>query len=358
MSDTAGPSPRVADAVEAALAGAASWPVPHAAVGALWVPSGAAPGVPAAAAPGAAPGAPAAAAPGAPVSPPRAPAAAPGAPVSPPGAEGSPAALAGGPAGLCAARWGDHTRPQPWASVTKLLVALAVLVAVEEGTVDLDAAAGPPGATVRHLLAHASGLGPDGGVLAPPGRRRVYSNAGFELLAEVVAGGAGMPFADYLAEGVLHPLGMAGTFLPGGASPASGAIGPLDDLLRLAGELLAPRLVDPATLAAAVAVAFTGLPGVVPGLGRFERCDWGLGFELRDAKDPHWTGRANSPATFGHFGRSGSFLWVDPAAGCACAALSGRDFGPWALDCWPKLSDAVLGAVHPGGRQACVGSGP
>src|SRR5262245_43470950 len=45
-----------------------------------------------------------------------------------------------------------------WASVTKPASALATLVAAEEGVVDLDEPAGPPGATVRHLLAHASGL--------------------------------------------------------------------------------------------------------------------------------------------------------------------------------------------------------
>jgi hypothetical protein len=49
-------------------------------------------------------------------------------------------------------------------------------------------------------------------------------------------------------------------------------------------------------------------PGVVPGFGRQSRSDWGLGFEIRDRKAPHWTGQRNSPPTFGHFGRSGSFL--------------------------------------------------
>src|SRR6478609_10971587 len=59
-----------------------------------------------------------------------------------------------------------------WASVTKPVTALATLVAAEEGVLDLDEAAGPPGATVRHLLAHASGLPYDPGPpIAPPGRR-------------------------------------------------------------------------------------------------------------------------------------------------------------------------------------------
>ena len=90
----------------------------------------------------------------------------------------------------------------PWASVTKLATALAALVAAEEGVLELDEPAGPPGSTVRHLLAHASGLPPDGEIpIARPGTRRIYSNTGFEVLADVVAEGAEMPFADYLREG-------------------------------------------------------------------------------------------------------------------------------------------------------------
>ena len=114
---------------------------------------------------------------------------------------------------------------------------------------------------------------------------------------------------------------------------------PLSDLGR---ELLAPTLVAPETLAEATEVAFPGLAGVLPGFGRMDPNDWGLGFELRDEKRPHWTGERNSPRTFGHFGQSGSFLWVDPLAGVACACLSDRDFGDWAKEAWPRLSDAVL----------------
>jgi CubicO group peptidase (beta-lactamase class C family) len=72
---------------------------------------------------------------------------------------------------------GDLRRPFTWKSVTKLATALAVLVAAEEGSVELDEAAGPPGSTVRHLLAHASGLPlDDGPPIAEPGARRIYSD--------------------------------------------------------------------------------------------------------------------------------------------------------------------------------------
>ena len=84
-----------------------------------------------------------------------------------------------------------------WASVTKLVTTLAALVAAEEGVIDLDEPAGPEGSTVRHLLAHASGLPFEPGAPAGrPGQRRVYSNVGFETLAEHIAARAEIPFAE------------------------------------------------------------------------------------------------------------------------------------------------------------------
>ena len=241
--------------------------------------------------------------------------------------------------GLVASR-GPRDHVFAWASVTKILTALATLVAVEEGVVDLEDPAGPPGATVRHLLAHASGLPPDvGAPIAKPGRRRIYSNLGFEVLAKTVADRAQMPFRHYLRAAVLEPLGL-GARLHG--SPAFGMEGSLDDLALVGRELLAPTLIAPETLAEGTAVAFPGLVGVLPGFGRMEPNDWGLGFELRDEKQPHWTGDRNSPRTFGHFGRRGTFLWVDPEAELACACLTNLPFGDWAKEAWPRLSDAVL----------------
>jgi CubicO group peptidase (beta-lactamase class C family) len=227
----------------------------------------------------------------------------------------------------------------PWASVTKLLTGLAVLAA-EEGTVDLDEAAGPPGATLRHLLAHASGLPVDGEQpLTEPGRRRIYSNTGIELAARLLEERAEMPFARYFAEAVVRPLGLSGRL---SGSPAHGYRGPLADVLAVGRELLAPTLLASETLVEATTVQFPGLSGVLPGLGRMEPNDWGLTFELRDGKAPHWTGSRNSERTFGHFGASGTFLWVDPEAGVACGVLTDRPFGDWAKEAWPALSDAVL----------------
>ncbi|HET9731781.1 MAG TPA: serine hydrolase domain-containing protein [Acidimicrobiales bacterium] len=238
---------------------------------------------------------------------------------------------------------GPADRTFQWASVTKVLTAVAVWVAVEEGALAWEDPAGPPGATLRHLLSHASGLAPDSDrVLAPPGRRRIYSNRGLEVAAGVLAEAAGMPASQYVAEAVLEPLGMESTTV---ANPAWGAQGPLRDLLALARELRHPTLISAATVTEAASPAYPGLPGVLPGFGPQRDNSWGLGVEVRDHKDPHWTGRLNSPRTFGHFGRSGSFLWVDPDAGVALAVLSDRPFGPWAAEAWPVLADTALRAA-------------
>ncbi len=241
---------------------------------------------------------------------------------------------------------GPVEHPFAWASVTKPATALAVLVATEEGTLALDEPAGPPGSTVRHLLAHASGLGPDPGpAIDPPGSSRIYSNAGYLELGHLLAVRSGMPFVQYLTEGVLDPLGMDRTSLspdPAAGGAAAGLTGPLTDLLALGRELAAPTLISAETHRAATSVQFPGLGGVLPGFQRFEPCDWGLGVEIRGHKQPHWTGTSNSPATYGHFGRSGSFLWIDPDAGLLCAGLSDRPFGLWAVRAWPALADAVV----------------
>jgi CubicO group peptidase (beta-lactamase class C family) len=245
--------------------------------------------------------------------------------------------VAVGVTGAVDATYGDVERRFPWASVTKPVAAVAMLVAAEEGLVDLDEPAGPPGATFRHLLAHASGLPfEQGPPIARPGTRRIYSNSGFDTAAALVAARAELPFGAYF-DGVWAGTGIA---LAGSAS--AGAVGSLRDLLVVARELLDPRRLAAETLREAVSVQFPGLPGVLPGFGRQDPNDWGLGFELRDAKSPHWTGSRNSPRTFGHFGRSGTFLWVDPDAGLALGCLTDRPFGSWAVEAWPRLADDVL----------------
>lgn len=233
------------------------------------------------------------------------------------------------------------SQPFPVASLTKPLFALAVLVAIEEGSLSLDHPAGPPESTVRHLLSHASGLGPDPGEpLAAPDQRRIYSNYGFDVLGQALHQGSGLDAATYFHEAVAGPLGMINTTL--GSSPARSATSSVDDLLIFLAELQHPRLISPQTLDEATTPQFPQLGGVLPGFGRQEPNEWGLGFEVRGTKSPHWTSDLNSPATFGHFGQTGTMLWVDPVRGQAAVALTDRPFGPWAAQVWPTFSRAVL----------------
>ncbi len=246
---------------------------------------------------------------------------------------------------------GDVHHGQRWASVTKIVTSLTVLSLAEQGILDLDESAGPPGATVRHLLAHASGLAPDADTaLAPPGQRRIYSNRGYEVAAGHAERRAGVPFTELLQRYVLEPLAMSSTVLQG--SPASGAFGPVHDLNALAVELLRPNTLSAEVVEAATTTAFPGLTGVLPGFGRQVPNDWALGCEVRGRKSPHWTAPANSPATYGHFGQAGGFLWVDPHAAIGCVSLSDRAFGPWAAEAWPRLSARILEAQAPSPQRS------
>lgn len=248
-------------------------------------------------------------------------------------------------------RTGDTERSFRLASLTKPIVAWAVMIAVEEGVVDLDAPVrhveAPAGATMRHLLSHAAGFGFDGDVpIAAVARTRTYSNTGFERAADELAAAADMKFRDYLFAAVLEPLGMDATELDG--SPAHGIRSSLTDMIRFVGEMRRPRLLARSTVDDVVRPQFPDLAGIVPGVGRFDPCPWGLGVELRGDKSPHWTGRANSPATFGHFGGAGTMMWVDPVADIGVVALTDRPFDEWsdeAIRQWSEFSDAALAAT-------------
>ena len=251
---------------------------------------------------------------------------------------------------------GPTNRAFRLASIGKTLVAWAVLIGVEEGIVSLDDRVGPDDGqvrTVRHLLSHAGGFGFDAGdPIVAPERTRRYGNHGIEVVAGHLAEAAAMPYAEYLALGVLEPLGMTSTEVRG--SPATDTWSSVDDLVRFAGEVAVPRLVSEATGALAVRPHFPALGGIVPGVGRFDNCPWGLGFEVRGDKSPHWTGERNSATTYGHFGGAGTMMWTDPGFDdLGLVALTDRPFDEWAGDAlraWPALSDATIGEFGDGAR--------
>lgn len=250
------------------------------------------------------------------------------------------------PTGIVTA--GDAERVLRLASLSKPMAGWAIMVAVEEGTIDLDAplrhVEAPDGATMRHLLAHAAGFGfDDPAPIASIERRRMYSNTGIERAADELAAAASMPFVDYLTAAVFEPLAMSTAELRG--SPAHAVHANALDVARFVDEMRAPRLIAAETAAEVRRIQYPDLAGIVPGVGRFDPCPWGLTVEVRGDKSPHWTGRANSASTFGHFGGAGTMMWVDPAADVGLVALTDRPFDDWSVDAlrvWPELSDAVL----------------
>jgi len=256
------------------------------------------------------------------------------------------AALVGG----TTASYGDASRVYELASVTKLLSAYAVLLAVEEGAFTLDTPLGPEGSTVAHLLAHAGGVGFDSREpQRPAGERRIYSSAGYEILAEWLEAETGMTFGEYAREGVFEPLGMGTAEIYGSAG--HGGRASLSDMRSFASELLAPRVLSEETLHDAMTNHFGDIRGVVPGYGMQKPCPWGLGFEIRGGKAPHWTGDGMPSETVGHFGMAGTYMWVvpawvdDPRAGTAMVALTDREFGEWAKPLWQKTNTSVFASL-------------
>jgi CubicO group peptidase (beta-lactamase class C family) len=239
---------------------------------------------------------------------------------------------------------GEIDRVFRLASISKVITAWTCLIAVEEGSVSLDDAVGPPGSTLRHCLAHAAGYGFDtSSPIMGVGKRRIYSNTGIETAAKHVAERTGLMFADYMNEAIFEPLAMHDTSLK--ASPAYAVFSTIHDMTLFMEELMSPTLISHATAQDAITVQYPELGGVIPGLGSYKPNPWGLGIEIRDGKQPHWTGTLNSPQTFGHFGGSGTMMWIDPKINTGLIALTDLDFDKWpseALTAWSSLSDAVI----------------
>ncbi|MDK8499695.1 serine hydrolase domain-containing protein [Corynebacterium pseudodiphtheriticum] len=235
---------------------------------------------------------------------------------------------------------GDDEHVFAVASVTKPVAAYGFAMAVEEGVFEWDTPVGPEGSTVRHLLAHASGIGKDA---ANPDRapedRRIYSSAGFEVLQEKLEEETGMDFAEYLKLGLFEPLGMNNTVLKGSSGYALETT--VADLARFAQEVLEPSLLDPSTVKEMLTPQFADLRGIVPGYGMQKPCVWGLGFEIHGTKDPHWMGAALPDNAVGHFGMYGSYMWLLPDEKIALLALTDKDFGEWAKPLWAETNDAI-----------------
>ena len=286
------------------------------------------------------------------------------------------------------------------ASVTKPIVALAVLTAAEEGVLALDAPVAehlaeyrdPPRSsiTARHLLSHASGLPESARGVSPlevlptrpPETRRVYSNVGFHVLGRLLAAATEMPYHRYTHEAVVAPLGMD-SYLPlperdetralpvrdpgmaepgvqlfndrrwrarasaaGGAFATAGAIGRLVSVILTGG---APLLHEQ-TLAEFATVQFPGLDGGLESVPWLRCPDWGLGVNVRGGGSLHWVGDSVSPSTLSHYGASGTLFWADPVRGLGLVCLAARGaYSGWMFQPggWSELSQRVMAEHDP-----------
>ena len=253
---------------------------------------------------------------------------------------------------------GDRTKKFHFASVTKIASTAAFLVALSEGLIGLDQQLSG-GLVVRDLMGHSSGLGSDVDPnvdifdqrpIVAPRTRRIYSSAGFEFLARWLEVESGIRFDQYLKEALLDPAEMVGSSLSGKNWPGAGSTGAaagmegnVVDLHNLAIAIFhgSPHL-DAFYLNEAKIPYLPHLPGVLPGFGLMDANTWGLGFEIRGNKHPHWTSGLNSELTYGHFGAAGTFLWIDPVVKIGFGVLTDKSFGVWAQKAWPVASTYVL----------------
>ena len=293
------------------------------------------------------------------------------------------------------------------ASLTKPLIAMACLVACDEGVLELDTpltAYVPEAvcrATVRELLAHASGLPADSPdarrvqldadgtwamvasayvALEPtvaPGTARIYSNAGYALAALALERASEMTYLDYLHAAILQPLGMTRTTLGAAVQapdvievrqpgllgqgqrlfnderfrilglPQSGGFGTAADYLRFlqCADGQGPVLLDDGLRLELLQNQCGALAGGVGDFMEWPVCDWAVGFELRDGKTPHWTGSGLSPSSATHFGASGTLAFIDPERNTQAVLLANRGtYSRWMLEPggWPDICSALV----------------
>ena len=190
-----------------------------------------------------------------------------------------------------------------------------------------------------------------------------------------------MPCAEYLHEAVLAPLGMdaslglapadaprtARVWQPGrygedelfnserfrrdgppqgGGFATARAYGKLLSCLLAGGAASGGALLAQETVDEMLAPQFGPLPGGVNGVGEWPDLCWGLGFDVRGEREPHWAGAALSPRAASHFGASGTLAWLDPERGLGLVALANRgSYSGWWREPWAALGAAVTAAA-------------
>jgi CubicO group peptidase (beta-lactamase class C family) len=296
------------------------------------------------------------------------------------------------------------------ASLTKVVATTAAaMLLVQRRQLDLDTPLGEllPGfvagrkaadlartVTLRHLLAHSSGLPgyiglfrtastPDALFRAclelplqtAPGTRAEYSDPGFILLGKALEVLAGAGLASWTSREVFEPLGMTATrFCPppaaraaippteedvtfrhrriqgevqdenawvmGGVAGHAGLFSNVPDLLLFAGAILH----------SAKATGSDSMPSLFDPfvLKQFSRrqppqgSSWALGWDT--PSEPSSSGKHFSQHSVGHLGYSGCSLWIDLDAAVAVVLLSNRT--------WPDRKSQLIRQVRPAFHDA------
>jgi beta-lactamase class C len=230
----------------------------------------------------------------------------------------------------------------------------------------------------------------------PPGSRFSYSNYGYGLMGEIIRRIGGRSYADFVQEELLRPLGMKDSFLkppeplweriafvhqlPDSPSdhqhynsaysrrmgpPWSGLYTTPEDIAVFGqyfldgGKSGGGTILSPAATRVMTRDHAGGVPGGFPS-DPFQRqstdpflwrsVSWGIGFDVKGMKTPHYFGELTSPAAFGHIGATGSMFWVDPETGLLCVLFVNRalDSG-WSREAAPRqalFSNAVAASVE------------
>ena len=262
------------------------------------------------------------------------------------------------------------------ASLTKpIATATALMILVERGAVGLDdplvryvpecSGGGRAAITLRHLLLHVSGLPADipkgdfaygreealrricrAPLRAAPGATSIYSDLGFILLEEVIRRVTSTELPAFAQANVFGPLGMKDTgyvpadslraraawtefvdgawragvvhdpraYLLGGVAGHAGLFATADDVATYARAILGGGAADGRRILAPDTVAAMIAPYDVPGGVR------ALGW----AVDSAWRGDGLSPRAIGHFGFTGTALWIDPDRDLFTVVLTNR----------------------------------
>ena len=258
------------------------------------------------------------------------------------------------------------------ASLTKVIATTtAVMQLVEQGRIRLEdtvgeywpdfKANGKEEITIRELMTHYSGLGPDLSLeppwsgyetamrliveqkpIAPPGTRFIYSDINYETLGEIVRRVSGEPLDAYSVEHIFKPLGMKDTmFKPpaslrpriaptqyqegttgkmlwgevhdptaynmGGVAGHAGLFSTADDLSILAQIILAGGTLHGVRILSPLSVDKMTSPASPPGKSAVR----GLGWDI-DSPFSSSRGELFPVGSFGHTGFTGTSIWIDP----------------------------------------------